>query len=197
MNDSLNDLKNRWDEAKKAQPVQTLDPGAMIALSREKLKRTVNMLLGNIIVLVLTLVGISSYFLFVAHFQETISHIGIALMTGGLLIRIAIEFYSIYRSSKVNVTNTAAAVNEETLNFHSYRKRIHGPITIGILFAYTLGFYLLTPEFADYFTTTQIILLDTSYLLAAAIFGYSIKRAISKEMTLLDELKDLQGQLTE
>lgn len=197
MDDSLNDLKNKWDEAKKAQPSQSVDPKTLIAHSQKKLKSAVNMHLGNIAILVLTLLGISSFFLFVAPFQETLSHIGIALMTGGLLLRILIEFYSIHRSTKVNLADTAVVANEETLSFHAYRKRIHGTVTIGILLAYTIGFYLLTPEFADYFTTNQVILLDVSYLGAAAIFGYSIRTAIRKEMRLLDELKDLRGQLVD
>ena len=70
-------------------------------------------------------------------------------------------------------------------------------MTIGILIAYTVGFYVLTPEFADYLTTTQVILMDTSYLLAAAIFGFSIRKAIKDEMRILDELKGLQEEIVE
>lgn len=195
MSDSLNDLKNKWDEAKTAQPVQSTDAKTLIARSQKKLKGAVNIHLGNIAILAITLLGISSFFLFIAPFKETLSQIGIFLMTGGLLLRIAIECYSIYRSSKVNVAEAAVIANEKTLSFHAYRKRIHGSVTVGILLAYTIGFYLLTPEFANYFTTNQVILLDISYLGAAAIFGYSIRKAIKTEMKLLDELKDLQGQL--
>lgn len=194
MSDPLDSLKNKWQEAKGATKETRPDSKELIQLARKKMKDAVNMHIGNIAVLALTLVGISAFFIYVAQFQNTISHMGIFLMLGGLALRIAIECYSIYLSKQVDLSQAAATANDSSLRFYSYRKRIHGPVTITILIAYTVGFYLLTPEFSDYFTTNQVILLDISYLGAAAIFIYSIRKAIKKEMGLLDELNELSNQ---
>ncbi|MEQ6166247.1 hypothetical protein AAOE16_03560 [Ekhidna sp. MALMAid0563] len=196
MSDPIDDLKNKWNKAKTSEPDQA-STSHLIELSKKKMRGAVKMHIGNIAVLTITLIGISAFFVYVAPLKETLSHFGIALMTGGLLIRIVIECYSIYRSSKVDFSETAIAASKKTMNFYSYRKRIHGPVTIGILIAYTVGFYVLTPEFTDYLTTTQVILMDTSYLLAAAIFGFSIRKAIKDEMRILDELKGLQEEIVE
>lgn len=194
MSDLLDDLKNKWDDAKEKN-LQRPSTAEVINLSKKKMKGAVNMHIGNIAILTITLIGISAFFIYVAPLQWVLSHIGIALMTGGLLLRILIECYSIYRASKVKISDSTAVSSEKSLRFYAYRKRIHGPVTISILIAYTLGFYLLTPEFATYFTTTQVVLIDLSYLLAAAIFGYSIRKGIKDEMRLLNEWKVLQEEI--
>lgn len=194
MSDLLDDLKNKWDDAKGNNPGRP-STVELINLSKKKMKSAVKMQIGNLTILTITLVSISAFFVYVAPLQETLSHVGIALMTGGLFLRIAIECSSIYRSSKVDLSAATAIANEKTLNYYAYRKRIHGPVTIGILVAYTIGFYVLTPEFANYFTTVQVVLMDISYLGAAAIFGFSIRKAIKDEMRILNELKDLQEDI--
>ena len=194
MRDPLDGLKNKWQEAKSETKEHRTDSKELIQMARNKIKSAINMHIGNIAVLTLTLFGISAFFIYVAQFQNTLSHIGILLMLGGLVLRIAIECYSIYLSKRVDLSQPAASANNSSLKFYEYRKRIHGPVTVAILIAYTLGFYILTPEFSNYFTTNQVILLDISYLGGAAIFIYSIRKAIKKEMKLLDELKELQNQ---
>ncbi|SNT28094.1 hypothetical protein SAMN05421640_3149 [Ekhidna lutea] len=194
MSDLLDDLKNKWSDAKGGNPKH---PSAeeVINLSKKKKKGAVNMHIGNIAILTITLIGISAFFIYVAPLQEILSHIGIALMTGGLLLRILIECYSTYRSTKLEISDSTAVSNEKFLKFYAYRKRIHGPVTISILVAYTIGFYILTPEFSTYFTTTQVVIMDLSYLLAAAIFGFSIRKGIKDEMRLLNEWKGLNEEI--
>ncbi len=194
MSDLLDDMKNTWNIAKASKP-ERASITELIDLSKEKMRGAVRMHLGNIAILAITLIAISSFFFYLAPLQEVLSHVGIALMTGGLLVRIAIECYSIYLSSKMDFSETAVEANGQALGFHAYRKRIHGPVTIGILIAYTAGFYILLPEFADYFTSIQVLLMGVSYLLGAAIFGFSIRRAIKNEMKILNEMIALQNDL--
>lgn len=196
MSDPIDDLKNKWNKAKTSGPDRA-STTHIIELSKKKMRGAVKMHIGNIAVLTISLIGISAFFVYVAPLQETLSHIGIAMMLGGLFIRIMIECFSIYRSSKVDFSETAMEASNKTMSFYSYRKRIHGPVTVGILIAYTIGFYILTPEFADYFTITQVVLMDVSYLFAAAIFSFSIRKAIKDEMRILNELKDLQKEIAQ
>jgi hypothetical protein len=66
---------------------------------------------------------------------------------------------------------------------------IHGPVTISILLLYTIGFYMLTPEFSRYFSLPVMILIDVSYIAGAAIVGIAIRHGIAKEMTILNAIK--------
>lgn len=197
MSDILDDFKGQWDAAKKDSTKQTVSAKDLVEEAQRKMRSAVLMHIGNTAVLVVTLIGICLFFIYVAPLQETLSHVGMSLMTGGLALRILIEFHSIYRSTKIDLSDTAFAVNKSYMSFYTYRKKIHGSVTIGILVAYTIGFYILLPEFGNYFTQTQIILLALSYLVAAAIFGYSIKIAIHKEVKLLKSLMDMQQEIAD
>ncbi len=197
MTDILDDFKGKWEEAKKEEVTPSKTAKDLIALSKQQLRSTVIIQFKNMIVLLITLIGLSIYFFYAYHFQETTSHIGIALMIGGLAIRILIEIYSMLRGNGIDISNSANDFNSSYLSYYHYRKRIHGPITIGILVAYTIGFYLLIPEFDQHLSRAMVILIASSYLLAAAIFGYSIRIAIRNEMKLLNGLLHLQEEIEE
>lgn len=197
MSNQLNDLKDRWEDAKSGNQGQSMSMNEIIDLSKKKMKSAVNMHIGNIAILTITLLGISAFFKYVAPFKETISQIGILLMVGGLILRIAIEFYSIFLSSKINLGDTTTKTNSSSLLFYQFRKRINGPVTVIIIIAYTVGFYMLTPEFSLYFTTPMMVLIDASYLIGAVIVAYSIRKGIRNEMGHLNDLLELQNDINE
>ncbi len=195
MTNELNELKNLWQDAKKGQLSASIDANEIISLSKKKMKNVVSMHVKNIATLAITLVGLIAFFKYVAPLQETLSHVGIFLMTGGLIVRILIELYSIYFSSQINMSTSVSQNSNASLNFFQFRKRIHGPVMYTILVAYTIGFYILTPEFSFYFSTTMMILMDASYLVGAVIVGYFINLGIKKEMSDLRELLQIQNEL--
>lgn len=196
MSDPIDRLKNQWDEAKSTSKVKPMDSSELIALAQKKMKGVVYSHYGNIIVLTLTLIMISSFFYYITPFQQLLSRIGVALMVGGLALRIAIEFYSIYRSKQIHLSDSTATTNDSSVKFYAYRKRIHGPITVSILIAYTVGFYMLTPEFSDYLTFNQVLLIDISYLVMAPILIYSIRKGIKDEIRLLEEWTALSNEIS-
>ena len=144
----------------------------------------------------ITLVGISAYFNYVAKFNQTISHIGTGLMLGGLVLRIIIELFSIYLSANIDLSETAMKTNNASLTYFRFRKRINGPVTIAIIVLYTIGFYMLTPEFSLYFRTPLLIMIDLSYIVGAVIFTWFIRNAIKKEMNILNEVFRIQKDIT-
>ncbi len=194
MDDLFDKLKNQWKEAKLDQPENKAGTNELIREANKQLKSVVHMHVGNIAILLFTLIGISAFFYFVARFQNTLSHIGVSLMIGGLTLRILIEGYSIYKSGKIDLSSATNEANNQFIRFYRYRRQIHGPVTILILLGYTVGYYLLIPEFSLYFSRFWIIVLAGSYPLAAAIFGFSIRKAIKDEMKYLNEVKRL-GQV--
>lgn len=195
MNKEIEDLKNRWRNAKKTDFGHSLAPTKIIAIAKDKMKSTINLQIGTIITLILTAIGISLFFIYVAKFAQLISHIGITLMIGGLILRILIELFSIYYSARINLTESALKSTKTSLQYYQFRKRINGPVTILILVLYTIGFYLLTPEFSLYFSTLILVLIDLSYVIAAIIFTWFIYKTIKKEMRILNEILQIQNEL--
>ena len=197
MSNQLNSLKNRWQDAKDGNQSQSVNLNEIISLSKKKMKSSVNMHIKNITILMVTLLGISAFFQYMAPVKETISQIGALLMIGGLILRIFIELYSIYLSSKINMIDSATKNNNSSLQFYQFRKKIHGPVMTIIIIAYTIGFYMLTPEFSLYFSLPMMILIDVSYIVGAVIVAYFIRMGIRNEMNYLNELLELQNDIKE
>lgn len=195
MTDILDNLRDQWKNAGNANAQQQPDIEQIITASNRKLRKSARMHVGNAGVLIVTLIGLMAFFYWVAPFRTTLSHVGMALMMGGLAIRILIEFYSLSRSKHIDLSAAVSDANDQFLDFYSYRKRIHGPVTISILVAYSVGFYLLVPEFRLYAEPMWVFLFAASYIPAFAIFGYSIRTSIKREMKYLNDILALKKEI--
>lgn len=195
MNTDFNQLKDLWDESKKNQVSPTPDIEDLIQLAQKKMRSTVRSQWITILVLTITFLVIGAFFKYEVHFKHTISRVGIALMLGGLVIRIFLELISIFLSGKINLTETALKSNHSKMSYFRFRKIMNGPVTVSIVILYSIGFYLLTPEFSLYFSTAMMVLIDLSYILAAVIFIWSIRKAVKKEMTILNEVIHIQEDI--
>ena len=197
MSERSNDINQLWQDAKKAAQKSTLSTADLILQANKKKKLSQNFHVVNILILSIVLVGICAFFYYVANFQQTISHIGVGLMTGGLAVRIFIEFISMIIFKRIDLTDTASETNQKTMRFYAFRRRIHGPVTIIIVLAYTIGFFLLTPEFSLYFSTPMMVLIDGSYIIGAVILTWQIRKGIVNEIKTLNELVSLRNNLTD
>ncbi len=196
MSNQIDNLKNIWQDARNKDYGESGDTDQIIEIAEKKIKSTIKMQVGTIIILVITLIGISLFFIYVAKFNQTLSHIGSGIMVGGLALRIIIELFSIHLSKKVNMSESALKTNNASLSYIQFRKRINGPVTFLIIVLYTIGFYLLTPEFSLYFSSPILIMIDLSYVLGAIIFTWFVRKAIRKEMAILNEILRIQNDIT-
>jgi cation transport ATPase len=197
MNDQLDHLKKIWQNSRSNDFGKSADTDRIIEMAKQKMRSTIRMQLGTILILMITLVIITAYFFYVAKFNQTISHIGALLMIAGLALRIIIELISIYLSTTINMSDTTLKTNKAALDYYRFRERINGPVTIAIIIIYSLGFYMLTPEFSLYFRTPVLIMIDVSYIFIAAIFIWIVRRTIKKEMNILNEIIVIQNDITE
>jgi hypothetical protein len=197
MNDQIENLKALWQESRSTDAVEPANSGRIIAVAKEKIKRTVRMQLTTIFILTLTLAILCAYFIFGVPLQVTVSRIGAFLMTGVLAVRILIEIYSIGLARKVDLAATARKSNHTALIYHRFRGVVNGPVTIAILLLYSAGFYMLTPAFTVIFPTPLLILIDVSYLFIALLFIGFIRNTIKKERRILDQLLQIQEELNE
>lgn len=197
MDNSIDKLKGQWKAASSTHVPLEGNIEEIIKRSKNKMKKAIEMHLGNITILTITLVALSLFFYYLAPLQDTLSHVGITLMLGGLIVRIIIETVSIYKSKRIDLGNSVEEANKQYLDFHRYRRYIHGRITIGILFFYSLGYYLLMPEFASYFSQTMLVILILSYIPVFMIFGFFIRKSVRDEMKCLNELIKERNALNE
>lgn len=196
MSNEFEALQSQWKENKNSIKGNSLNSEEMFSSINKKKSWSTRFHYGNIIILSLVLIGIVSFFYFVAPVQELLSRVGAGCMIGGLFIRIVIEIISVSKAKKINMTDNALQTTNDTIAFYNFRKKIHGPITIGIIVLYTVGFYMITPEFSLYFKTWKMILIDVSYIVGAIIPYIAVRKNIRKEIHILLEIIELKRTIT-
>jgi|SRR5690554_3145011 hypothetical protein len=197
MNNQMESLKNIWQDSRNKDSGEQDDSGRIIALAKEKMKRAVRMQLATILILTFTLVILCVYFLYGVPLNVTISRIGAILMTAGLVLRILIEFYSIFLASRIDPGETVLKSTRAALSYHRFRKVINGPVTFIIILLYSVGFYMLTPEISLFFSMPVLILIDLSYIVIAMVIIGFVRRTIKKEMIILQEIVQVHHDLTD
>jgi len=196
MKDELDDIKAMWQQTKEiSRQHNTTDVHTLIALGETKKKSMMAAHYGNALVLSATVLMLVFYFYYLYHFQMTLSHIGYNLMIGGLVIRIGIEIFSVIRSKRIKISDTATHSLETSIAFYQFRRRIHGPVTIFIFIAYFIGFYMLTPEFSKYIALQWVIIMDSSALVIGIVLALFIRRGILQELRDLEKIVELQKSL--
>ncbi|WP_378176836.1 hypothetical protein [Aquimarina sp. SS2-1] len=196
MSNEFEALQNQWQKDKSSIEEESQDIEEILLSIRKKKTWTTRFHYGNILVLFIVLIGIIAFFYFVAPVEHLLSRVGVGLMLGGLLVRIIIELISVSRAKAINLTDHALQTTSDTITFYNYRKNIHGPITLVILGLYTVGFYMITPEFSLYFSTWKMILIDVSYVVGAIFPFISIRKNIKKEIRILKEIIELKKNMT-
>ncbi len=196
MNNEFNELQNKWESNKN----KILIPNNFDTLfNKIKKKERENYFFyyGTITILLTTLIVISLFFYYVAPVKETLSRIGAGLMIAGLLFRIVIEIISIYRAKQINHLDNTLKTTENTIKFLQFRKIIHKIIAPIIIVLYTVGFYMITPEFSLYIRFWYLVLIDISYVIIAIILFIIIRNSVKKEMQKLNDIIKLKNDLIE
>jgi hypothetical protein len=197
MPDQFDNLKDLWKRDKLAVASLVPDSDQIIRLAEEKRRKIIVSQGSTMLILLGTLAGIATFFVYVAKFNDTLSHVGSTLMIGSLCVRILIEVYSLFISRNIDFTQSSRNTNDNFLRLYKFRGWVHGPTTGVILVLYTVGFYMLTPEFSRYFSLPMLILIDLSYVVGAIIVGISIRHGIRKEISYLNQVKMLKSELSE
>jgi hypothetical protein len=193
----MDNLKNRWKEAKGAmvQPFESVE--VMIAKARKRKRSILYFHYGNIVVLTATLLVLVYFFYHVVDLRTTLSKVGMYLMLGGLITRILIEVYSSIKSKTMGVTKDAAHTIQAALSFYQFRRKVHGAITYTIVGLYAVGFYLLSPEFSIYLSFKVMLLMHLSFIVGAVVLIGQIRKGIQKELNNLISLQQLKVQVNE
>lgn len=195
MDNEFKSLQKKWHKEKTKLGDTSLSFDKITSTIESKRKKGLSFHYGNIIILSITLIGLFLFFSYVAPVQELLSRIGVGFMMMGILLRIVIEIFSSSKSKKINQLDTALKTTELTLDFYRFRKKIHGAITHIIFVLYLVGFYMISPEFSNYFTLWQMILMDVSCFVILTVIYIQMRKGIKKEMNTLLEIIELKKEI--
>jgi len=198
MENEMDDLKEIWKSAKSnvTQAAQTtVSTETLIRQAESKKRQALLAHYGTIGVLSAVAVMLVLCFIFFFPFRHLLSRTGVALMIGGLIVRIGIEIFSVIKSNKVKVSDSTAQATDDTLAFYQFRKKIHGPVTLTIVLLYIIGFYMLSPEFSLHIPLYLLVIFDGIFVVAGVILTWVIRRSIKKELEDLREVVAIRKQL--
>lgn len=170
---------------------------AIIAEAKEKKKQGLYAHYGNTAILFLMLVLLCLFFYYLFPFKTPLARTGVYLMTGGLAVRILIEVFSTMKSMKIDLSDTTLATSSSAMSFYTFRKRIHGPVTLIIVAAYIVGFFMLSPEYSNYMPMPWLIFMDASAVVLAIVLILVIRKGIRKELEDLRHIVELRKQLAD
>jgi len=195
MNKEFKNLQSTWDNSK--QHLEHATPNLDNLYKRIKKKETENYFFyyGTISILFITIITIFLFFYFIAPVNELLSKIGVGLMIFGLVFRIFIELISIYKAKQINNLDTTLKTTENSIIFHRFRKTIHQVVAPIIIALYTIGFFMITPEFSEHMELWNMVLIDISYIVIGIILFLVIKKGVNKEMKKLTEIIKLKNEI--
>jgi len=197
MSSDFKELQSKWESSKENIDLATTNFDNLYKKIKDKEKENYFFYYGTITILVITLIVISLFFYYAAPVQEILSRIGAGLMIFGLVFRICIELISIHKAKQINNLDTTLKTAENTIKFHQFRKTIHQVIAPIIIALYTVGFYMITPEFSVHMKLWNVVLIDISYLIIGIILFFVIRKGVKKEMQKLTDIIKLKNEITE
>ncbi|GAA5030366.1 hypothetical protein GCM10011506_19480 [Marivirga lumbricoides] len=191
----FNEFKDEWQAGRQQVVQNTSDTTKIKELARQKKRKSIMAHVGTIIVLTITLVILCLFFYYVAPFKTILSLTGVALMLGGLTLRIIVEIFSLLKANKLRLDYSLKDSNNQLISFYKFRTKIHGGFTLIIIALYCIGFYMLTPEFSLYINLQWMILMDSSFVVIAVILFWQLKKGVMAEKQVLKELVNLNSGL--
>lgn len=196
MNELGNILKSGWQ--KSAADLPTPPPTQNLIDEAKRLNReSFRFQRSTLLILSSTFLMMCYFLLFYFGFRDGLSHVGVGIMLGFFLLRILLEGYSISRSRKKEITQSALENLESEKKYLQLRLRIHGFFTYLTLGGYTLGFILLLPEFSKYIPSFWMGAMVCSYFIPGIILTLVIRKNVLKEIKELRRVVELKEKLIE
>ncbi|MFK8056014.1 MAG: hypothetical protein AB8F78_07845 [Saprospiraceae bacterium] len=145
----------------------------------------------SIVVLVLLL-----FFHYLSPVEEQLSIIGKWLMIGSMLLRIAAELIGLSLARKIDFFESAAMFVQESRRLVGFRAGVHQNLVIISFALYSIGYYMLMPEWITYFSSAVIWLLCISFpVIMTVVIVLFIWPGMKREKVALLELEKLAEAL--
>lgn len=197
MNNDFKALQDSWKSSRNNIKTPTNNFDNLYKKIEQKEKENFSFYYGTITILMITLIVISLFFHYMTPVKETLSRIGAGLMITGLALRILTEIISVIKAKRINKLDKTLQTVENSLNFHQFRKTIHqvySPIIIGF---YSIGFYMIFPEFILYISIWMIWFIGISYLIMGIVLFIVIRKGVLDEMQKLRDIMKLKKEIIE
>lgn len=166
--------------------------GDIIQKAETHLKNIKHNYIGTTVILSITVGILVAYFLWISFYGWSLFTIGISLMIGMLVWRIALELISIKRFSRIKPDGAFIIYSERITTYHVWRKKVHLIFTPVIYLSYIIGFIFLLQAFKANLSTGLFWYCVISGSVFLIGFGMYLIQLIRKEIKTLEYLKEIR-----
>ncbi|MBX2878182.1 MAG: hypothetical protein KTR30_39040 [Saprospiraceae bacterium] len=195
MTDKFSELEQAWSDGQQKLAREQPTFADMQQTLEQRKSASRGFQYGTLAILLFTLLSLAAFFIYVAPVKQVLSRIGVFAMLGGLTIRVLLEVVSMIKLKKISTLSNSRENTNNTINFYAFRvktQRLYSPIIIGI---FTLGYYMITPEFLDNLSVNMVLFMDISYVFIAIVLIYVIRKGVQTELQNLREWTELLQEL--
>lgn len=192
MDKDIEILRNQWHAGRYDNACELPELHFIFRQIRKRERENFVFYYGTVCILSLTLLVLLLFFRFAVPLRDKLSCVGSLLMLSGLALRILIELVSIVKARRISSADSTLVMLDRSVWFHRFRKWIHRIISPIILGVYTLGFYMISPEFSCYLPVSLAVLFNLSYVAVGATLFCFIRKRVRREMYLLEALSKLR-----
>lgn len=142
------------------------------------------------IVLSITILILAGFFFYIEAHKNTTVSMALLLMISSLVVRILVEYYSINRLKKMDVTKNSSVFNENMVTYYKRRITTHYITTPIIIVLYSIGFITLMPYFKENLSSGFYTYISVSAIIILIAMVLFIGKQIKKELSVLKEIQD-------
>jgi hypothetical protein len=196
MDNFLDDLKSNWKQ-EKAKAAPMIDARALLNKAETYKKSSLKFQYGNVLILSITFIFYIIFFHQFLFYGTLLSKIGFIIMSVPLLVRIVAELISITKGHKIKLDENALQHNVKLIQYTTFRKWMHGPVTYTIMGLYTMGYYFIMVEFSEFVPGWLMIIMCIAYPVVAFIIIKKVRMGIKNEMEQLQWLSEWNKEMKE
>ena len=194
MSDPTNEFQNLWQAGNTS---STPHDTSVIQHVRGPKQEIIQAQVATILILSLVIAVLLFFFHYLSPVQEPLSLVGKWFMIGSLLVRILAELIGISLARKVDFFDAATAFVKASRRLIRFRAGVHQVLVFATFAVYSMGYYLIFPEWINYFSIGMLWLLGISYVLIITIVLYLFiwpgmkqeKEALVKLENLVEEME--------
>lgn len=182
--EAFEDLKTQWDGQS---PSKIPEDGVQNIMEKMKSIKAKQRIMN--IVLALTGIVLLGFFFYISAYRFQIVMTGLLIMLMALVVRIAIEIFSINTISELDVAGDATNFKRRLVKYYNNRVRVHYIFTPIIILLYCIGFVMLLPSFKANLSSGFYTYIWISSVVLLIVFGLLIGKQAKKELDVLRQLK--------
>jgi hypothetical protein len=181
---NFEDLQNKWQNQTTISATEDGFQSLLKSVKSIEQKQRI----GNI-VLTITIVILVAFLLYVSGYKSATFMLGIGLMICSLVVRIAVELYSLKKLRTINFSKESNTFRNDLTNYYNFRKYTHylvTPLAIGV---YTVGFIILLPLFKATLSPGFYLYILCSSVVFLMLFSVFLYKQAKSELLKLKQLQ--------